>query len=815
MQAAIRSRSSLFLLFAMLGSVGVTACADGGVAPAPTETENVGSVGLELKVGDTLLNTVAYEISGNGYSKQGNLNVAKSKTISALIAGIPAGDGYLLSLSAVAANDAAIQCAGAVNFDVAAGTTTTAVVRLDCRLPSSGKGKVQVSGSANVCPRIDALSVTPSEVLVGGSMALSAEVTDSDALPAVVAYAWSANGGSLSSASAAAPSFTCTTVGTFEITLTVSDTACSDTAAANVICSPDEGVAAPRPKVKVNEVESSQGSPGDWTELYNADAAAADVSGWIFKDNDDSHVYTIPAGTVIPAGGYFVIEEAAQSFGLGSADSARLFDAAGGLVDSYSWTAHAATTYGRCPDGSGEFKATTIVTKGAANDCTAPRPDIKVNEVESSGGVPGDWTELHNASSFAGDIGGWVFKDNDDTHAYVIPAGTVIPPGGYFVVEEAAQGFGLGSGDSARLFDAAGALVDSYAWTAHAAVTFGRCPNAAGGFTNQTVSSKGMTNSCPPSTFAWPGTNDVTVQDLAPQFSSNLSGLTYDAGVLWAVVNGPGTLFRLVQSGGSWVPDTNADWSMGKALRYPDGSGNPDSEGVTLGASLTDGIYVATERNNDASSTSRSALLRFDVSVSGASLTATHDFNVTALLPVVGANLGIEAVTWVPDSYLVAKGFFDQSAGHTYVPGEYADHGTGLFFVGLEGGGSIYVLALNHATGGAVLVATIVSGQTGVMGLEFDRETNYLWFTCDDTCNNASAILELDTAPGSATLGRFFVRRVFDRPSSLPNTNNEGFAIVPEAECSAGFKSVFWSDDNDLDGFSLRRDSVPCGSFLF
>lgn len=73
---------------------------------------------------------------------------------------------------------------GAVSFDVAAGTTTTAVVRLDCRLPSTGKGKVQVSGSANVCPRIDAFSVTPSEVLVGGSMALSVEVTDSDALPA-------------------------------------------------------------------------------------------------------------------------------------------------------------------------------------------------------------------------------------------------------------------------------------------------------------------------------------------------------------------------------------------------------------------------------------------------------------------------------------------------------------------------------------------------------------------------------------------------------------------------------------------------------
>jgi hypothetical protein len=46
-------------------------------------------------------------------------------------------------------------------------------------------------------------------------------------------------------------------------------------------------------------------------------------------------------------------------FGLGSADSARLFDPAGAPVDSYSWTAHATTTYGRCPSGSGAFTTTT------------------------------------------------------------------------------------------------------------------------------------------------------------------------------------------------------------------------------------------------------------------------------------------------------------------------------------------------------------------------------------------------------------------------------------------------------------------------
>ena len=50
------------------------------------------------------------------------------------------------------------------------------------------------------------------------------------------------------------------------------------------------------------------------------------------------------------------------------------------VVDSHSWTAHAATTYGRCPNGTGAFITTTTVTKGAVNDCSVP---VVINEVES------------------------------------------------------------------------------------------------------------------------------------------------------------------------------------------------------------------------------------------------------------------------------------------------------------------------------------------------------------------------------------------------------------------------------------------------
>lgn len=121
--------------------------------------------------------------------------------------------------------------------------------------------------------------------------------------------------------------------------------------------------------VRINEIESSGGTPGDWVEVYNPGTAPANLAGFVFKDNDDTHIYTIPAGVTIPAGGYYLLEEATFGFGLGTPDSARLFDPTGVLVDSYSWTPHATTSLGRCPNGSGAFATTTASTKGTANSC--------------------------------------------------------------------------------------------------------------------------------------------------------------------------------------------------------------------------------------------------------------------------------------------------------------------------------------------------------------------------------------------------------------------------------------------------------------
>lgn len=319
---------------------------------------------------------------------------------------------------------------------------------------------------------------------------------------------------------------------------------------------------------------------------------------------------------------------------------------------------------------------------------------------------------------------------------------------------------------------------------------------------------------------AWPGPDDFITVPASGLVQGNVSGLTYQpaagaaSAVLWATANIPGNLYRLVPDAEGLVSDSDNGWSSGKRLRFPDGQGAADAEGVTLAASAADGVYIASEHDNAAASISRMSILRYDVAQAGASLSATHEWNVTSALPAVGANQGIEAITWVPDGYLTERAFFDEAAGQAYDPGSYAAHGDGLFFVGVEGTGEIHGFALNHDDESFQLVTTISSPFPGVMSLEYDRDVGYLWFGCDFVCDNRTGVLAIDTSPGSATLGRFIVLRVFERPVGFPNTDNEGIAIAPETECDGGFKSFFWTDDAALDGFALRQGRVPCGPFL-
>jgi hypothetical protein len=457
--------------------------------------------------------------------------------------------------------------------------------------------------------------------------------------------------------------------------------------------------------------------------------------------------------------------------------------------------------------------ASLAVVGALAATAASASADIVINEVESDDPAVADFVEITNTGALPVDIGNYVVKDNDDGHAKLIPPVTMLAPNEYYVVETntAPGAFGLGEADSVRLYGPGGApLVDSSSWTWHAPATFGRC---ATGMTWTNRPTKGAANDCPGAAKPWLGSDAVSIADAPGVFGTNLSGLAYQPsgtsapGVLWAVRNNPSTLFRLIWDGAKWAPDTTNGWSNGKQLRYPDGAGVPDAEGVTLAGGE---IFVATERNDDGinSTTSRNSVLRYDVSGAGMTLTATREWNLTPALRVMPQNAGLEAITWIPDEVLVAKGFMDDVKGQTYNPADYPNHGTGLFFVGAELDGKIAAYALNQTTGTYDFVQSFPSGFPAVMDLTFDAETGKLWAVCDNGCDGRSATL--DVAQTGPNAGYFLPTDAHARPAGMANLNNEGFAIAPQAECVNGLKPTFYADDSSTAGHALRMGKIAC-----
>jgi hypothetical protein len=108
--------------------------------------------------------------------------------------------------------------------------------------------------------------------------------------------------------------------------------------------------------VVINEImynSPSEMDSKDWIELYNSQPMNQDVSGWILKDNNNAHTFQIPSGTIIPAGGYWVLCADTAifkqfhpdvnnisgniPFGFGDNDQVRLFVSFGRIVDSVAY----------------------------------------------------------------------------------------------------------------------------------------------------------------------------------------------------------------------------------------------------------------------------------------------------------------------------------------------------------------------------------------------------------------------------------------------------------------------------------------------
>ncbi|HUS91547.1 MAG TPA: lamin tail domain-containing protein [Phycisphaerae bacterium] len=98
--------------------------------------------------------------------------------------------------------------------------------------------------------------------------------------------------------------------------------------------------------VNANGLVDADGDTSDWLEVHNPTAAAVDLTGWKLADRND--VWSFPATTVLPAGGYLVVfasgkdrrlagQELHTSFRLdGDGEYLALLDAADNVVHAYA-----------------------------------------------------------------------------------------------------------------------------------------------------------------------------------------------------------------------------------------------------------------------------------------------------------------------------------------------------------------------------------------------------------------------------------------------------------------------------------------------
>lgn len=76
--------------------------------------------------------------------------------------------------------------------------------------------------------------------------------------------------------------------------------------------------------VVIEEVFANSGAGTDWIELHNRSAVPMDIGGWFLSDSGANLAkYRIPAGTIVPAGGYLVFDEDLH-FGTASIDPGRI-----------------------------------------------------------------------------------------------------------------------------------------------------------------------------------------------------------------------------------------------------------------------------------------------------------------------------------------------------------------------------------------------------------------------------------------------------------------------------------------------------------
>ena len=265
-----------------------------------------------------------------------------------------------------------------------------------------------------------------------------------------------------------------------------------------------------------------QGDYPDWIEIYNAGDEDVMLGGYYMADDltDPEAMYripdTYPDSVTVPAGGYilFYANKGQESSVLnlnfklsGGGEQIGLWDPDQNFIDSLTYGPQITdTSYGRFPNGAGDWYFMSDITPGAAN--TNPNPGagevtLYINEFMASNdfAFPGpqgdypDWIEIYNAGDEDVMLGGYYMADDlsDPDAMYRIPdtyPDSVTVPAGGFIVFYANKGeessvlnlnFKLsGGGEQIGLWDPDKNVLDSLTYGPQITDTsYGRFPDGS------------------------------------------------------------------------------------------------------------------------------------------------------------------------------------------------------------------------------------------------------------------------------------------------------------------------------------------------
>ncbi len=207
----------------------------------------------------------------------------------------------------------------------------------------------------------------------------------------------------------------------------------------------------PQSALRINEwLADPPGGEDDWFELFNSSALPVDLSGLLLSDEPAAPgKFTIAARSYVGVGGdgfvQFIADNNVEngpehtSFRLSSASDYVVLSRADGVtIDAISFAnLTSGISEGRLPDGATQIvRFSDSVSPGHPNYVTLS--NIWVNEVLAHSDPPlEDAVELLNGTGTAVDLSGWYLSDDEDEpKKFVIPAGTLLGPGGFKVFYE-------------------------------------------------------------------------------------------------------------------------------------------------------------------------------------------------------------------------------------------------------------------------------------------------------------------------------------------------------------------------------------------